>query len=122
MAYYKKAGELFATKRPTVPAAQNHHTILVMGAPKVGKTSLLTQLLYGIESKPQPYVEETTIHQACYPEDVQLDIVETSATNACDIQKGDAFILVYSITDPASFLYVGKLQERIKDIKMQQQE
>lgn len=99
--------------------------IVVMGGAEVGKTCLVSRLLY--EKFLQEYkatVEE--MHIGLFEMNglpITLDILDTSgslefpAMRRLSISTGDAFILVYSVDKPASFREVERLRKEILDEK-----
>uniref|UniRef100_A0A1B6LP44 GTP-binding protein Rhes n=1 Tax=Graphocephala atropunctata TaxID=36148 RepID=A0A1B6LP44_9HEMI len=101
------------------------HKVVVMGAAKVGKSSLITQFLYGTFSdKYKRTVEE--MHQGDFCVQgvgLTLDILDTSgafefpAMRALSISSADAFILVYSVADAASFEEARVIRELILETK-----
>lgn len=101
------------------------HKIVVMGAAKVGKSSLISQFLYGTFSdKYKRTVEE--MHQGDFCVQgvgLTLDILDTSgsfefpAMRALSISSADAFILVYSVVDSASFEEARVIREQILETK-----
>ncbi|XP_046681021.1 ras-related protein Rap-2a-like [Homalodisca vitripennis] len=101
------------------------HKVVVMGAAKVGKSSLITQFLYGTFSdKYKRTVEE--MHQGDFCVQgvgLTLDILDTSgafefpAMRALSISSADAFILVYSVVDAASFEEARVIREQILETK-----
>ncbi|XP_062562793.1 GTP-binding protein Di-Ras2 [Armigeres subalbatus] len=101
------------------------HKIVVMGAAKVGKSSIITQFLYGTFSpKYKRTVEEMHHgHFSVGGVNLTLDILDTSgsyefpAMRALSISSADAFILVYDITDSVTFEEVKAIREQIHEIK-----
>ncbi|XP_055528522.1 GTP-binding protein Di-Ras2 [Wyeomyia smithii] len=101
------------------------HRIVVMGAAKVGKSSLITQFLYNAFSpKYKRTVEEMHHgHFSVGGVNLTLDILDTSgsyefpAMRALSISSADAFILVYDVTDSVSFEEVKAIREQIHEIK-----
>ncbi|XP_058466145.1 GTP-binding protein Di-Ras2 [Malaya genurostris] len=101
------------------------HKIVVMGAAKVGKSSLITQFLYSTFSpKYKRTVEEMHHgHFSVGGVNLTLDILDTSgsyefpAMRALSISSADAFILVYDITDSITFEEVKAIREQIHEIK-----
>ncbi|CAH0395044.1 unnamed protein product [Bemisia tabaci] len=101
------------------------HKLVVMGGAKVGKSSLITQFLYGVfSSKYKRTVEE--MHRADFcVQGVQLtlEILDTSgsfefpAMRDLSISSSEAFVLVYSIADAASFEEARVLRDQIIEIK-----
>ncbi|CAH1123444.1 unnamed protein product [Ceutorhynchus assimilis] len=109
-----------------VPPLNNaKHKIVVMGAAKVGKSSIITQFLYGtFSSKYKRTVEE--MHHGDF--NVQgihliLDILDTSgayefpAMRALSISSADAFVLVYDVTDSNTFEEARALRDQIHETK-----
>lgn len=108
-------------------AAPGHarHKIVVMGAAKVGKSSLISQFLYGTFSpKYKRTVEE--MHRGDFSVagvTLTLDILDTSgayefpAMRALSISSADAFILVYDVNDASTFEEVRSLREQIHETK-----
>ncbi|XP_068629972.1 ras-related protein Rap-2b isoform X1 [Battus philenor] len=115
----------------SVPTAGNvtnnavRHKIVVLGAAKVGKSSLITQFLYGTFSHKYKRTVEEMHHGDFNVSGVRLtlDILDTSgayefpAMRALSMQSADAFILVYDITDSNSFAEVRALRDQIHEIK-----
>ncbi|XP_053327309.1 ras-related protein Rap-2c-like [Spea bombifrons] len=99
--------------------------LVFLGAAGVGKTALIQRFLYDrFEARHRRTVEE--IH-CLDPEpgalQLQIEILDTSgsysfpAMRKLRIQQGDAFALVFSLTDPASFQEVERLREEILRVK-----
>lgn len=101
------------------------HKIVVLGAAKVGKSSLITQFLYGTFSTKYKRTIEEMHHGDFNVSGVRLtlDILDTSgayefpAMRALSMQSADAFILVYDITDADSFTEVRVLRDQIHETK-----
>ncbi|KAK9685346.1 Ras family, partial [Popillia japonica] len=101
------------------------HKIVMMGAAKVGKSSLITQFLYGTFSlKYKRTVEE--MHHGQFNVagvNLTLDILDTSgayefpAMRALSISSADAFILVYDVTNSGSFEEARALRDQIHETK-----
>ncbi|XP_043106548.1 GTP-binding protein Rhes [Puntigrus tetrazona] len=99
------AGEPHATK------PQNCRRIVVLGAPRVGKTSILRRFLRdGFEERYEPTSED--FHRKLYRirgETYQIDILDASgersfpAKRRLSILTGDIFLLVFSVDDRGSF-------------------
>lgn len=101
------------------------HEIIVMGAPKVGKSAIIHQFLFNtFTPKYKSTVEE--MHRAKF--DVSgiqliLDIRDTSGTHEFPvmldmrIQSADAFVLVYDVNDKNTFTELVALRQRIIDKK-----
>ena len=106
------------------PGSDKHkdrYRIVVMGAAGVGKTCLINRFLY--KKFMQDY--KATVEQM-YSEDylldgeaITLDFLDTSgsyefpAMRKLSIHSADAFVLVYSVSDAASFEEVSQLREQI---------
>lgn len=100
---------------------KDRYRVVVMGAAKVGKTSLVSRFLYDqFQSRYHPTVEE--LHEGCF--DINgaltvLEILDTSgsyefpAMRRLAIATGDAFVLVYSVDDEDSFAHVNALRKQI---------
>ncbi|KAJ0180638.1 hypothetical protein K1T71_004042 [Dendrolimus kikuchii] len=101
------------------------HKIVVLGAAKVGKSSLICQFLYGTFSTKYKRTIEEMHHGDFNVSGVRLtlDILDTSgayefpAMRALSMQSADAFILVYDITDANSFTEVRTLRDQIHETK-----
>lgn len=101
------------------------HKIVVLGAAKVGKSSLITQFLYNSFSTKYKRTIEEMHHGDFNVAGVRLtlDILDTSgayefpAMRALSMQSADAFILVYDITDNESFVEVRTLRDQIHETK-----
>ncbi|KAG9337272.1 hypothetical protein JZ751_029558 [Albula glossodonta] len=104
---------------PTKP--QNCRRIVVLGAPRVGKTSILRRFLRdGFEEQYQPTSED--FHRKLYQirgETYQIDILDASRERAfpakrrLSILTGDIFLLVFSLDDRSSFEEVRTLRKEI---------
>ncbi|CAG9114505.1 unnamed protein product [Plutella xylostella] len=101
------------------------HKIVVLGAAKVGKSSLISQFLYNTFSPKYKRTVEEMHHGDFNVAGVRLtlDILDTSgsyefpAMRALSMSSADAFILVYDITDPDSFAEVRALRDQIHETK-----
>jgi len=101
------------------------HKIVVMGAAKVGKSSLISQFLYGTFSpKYKRTIEE--MHHGDFSVagvTLTLDILDTSgayefpAMRALSMSSADAFILVYDVNDSSTFEEVRALRDQIHETK-----
>ncbi|XP_037824308.1 ras-related protein Rap-2b [Lucilia sericata] len=101
------------------------HKIVVMGAAKVGKTSIITQFLYNtFTTKYKRTIEE--MHQGNFSiagVNLTLDILDTAgsyefpAMRALSISSADAFILVYDVTDATTFEEVRMIRDQIHETK-----
>lgn len=101
---------------------KEQHRVVMMGAARVGKTSIISQFLYDrYQSRYQQTVEE--LHRGEYelPDgaSLTLDILDTSgayqfpAMRALSISTGGAFILVFAIDDEESWREVERLREQV---------
>ncbi|XP_065160742.1 ras-related protein Rap-2a-like isoform X1 [Atheta coriaria] len=105
--------------------ANVRHKIVVMGSAKVGKSSLITQFLYGTFSPKYKRTVEEMHHSDFNVSGVHLmlDILDTSgayefpAMRALSISSADAFILVYDVTNAETFDEVRTLRDQIHEIK-----
>ncbi|XP_049311387.1 ras-related protein Rap-2a [Bactrocera dorsalis] len=105
--------------------ANARHKIVVMGAAKVGKTSIITQFLYNtFTTKYKRTIEE--MHQGNFSiagVSLTLDILDTAgsyefpAMRALSISSADAFILVYDVTDASTFEEVRMKRDQIHETK-----
>lgn len=101
------------------------HKIVVLGGAKVGKSSIISQFLYGnFTTKYKRTVEE--MHREEFNVNgvrLTLEILDTAgslefpAMRALSISSGDAFILVYSVIDPKSFEEARIIRDQILEIK-----
>ena len=104
---------------------KDHYRMVVMGAAGVGKTCIINRFLHeNFISEYKATVEE--LHRGEYEIDgvsLTLDILDTSgafpfpAMRKLSIRTGDAFVLVYSIDDEASFEEVRNIREQIIEEK-----
>lgn len=107
------------------PANNVRHKIVVMGAAKVGKSSIITQFLYAsFSTKYKRTIEE--MHHGDFNVagvHLTLDILDTSgayefpAMRALSISSADAFILVYDVTDASTFQEASALRDQIHEAK-----
>nr|CAD7202579.1 unnamed protein product [Timema douglasi]CAD7409963.1 unnamed protein product [Timema poppensis] len=132
---FKKVALLFRSERhdevnqagviaSSTPGAVRHK-IVMMGAAKVGKSSLISQFLYGTFSpKYKRTIEE--MHHGDFNVggvSLTLDILDTSgsyefpAMRALSISSAEAFVLVYDITDADTFEEVRTLRDQIHETK-----
>lgn len=101
------------------------HKIVVMGPAKVGKSSIITQFLYGTFSSKYKRTIEEMHHGDFNVQGVHLtlDILDTSgsfefpAMRALSISSADAFILVYDVTDSSTFEECRTLRDQIHETK-----
>lgn len=107
------------------PAGHTRHKIVVMGAAKVGKSSLISQFLYGTFSPKYKRTVEEMHHGEFSVGGVTLtlDILDTSgayefpAMRALSMSSADAFILVYDLNDASTFEEVRALRDQIHESK-----
>uniref|UniRef100_A0A665US13 RASD family member 2 n=1 Tax=Echeneis naucrates TaxID=173247 RepID=A0A665US13_ECHNA len=104
---------------------RNCHRVVVLGAPKVGKTSILQRFLgKEVEEKYEPTTEE--FHRKLFyigGEAYQVDLLDASserdfpAKRRLSILTGDIFLLVFSLDDKDSFGEVCELLNEIRAAK-----
>ncbi|KAK5856200.1 hypothetical protein PBY51_007810 [Eleginops maclovinus] len=104
---------------------RNCHRIVVLGAPKVGKTNILQRFLgKEFEEHYEPTIED--FHRKLFyigGEAYQIDLLDASserdfpAKRRLSILTGDTFLLVFSLDDRESFNKVCELLNEIKDAK-----
>ncbi|KAJ8345944.1 hypothetical protein SKAU_G00301370 [Synaphobranchus kaupii] len=104
---------------------QNCRRIVVLGAPRTGKTSVLRRFLRdGFTDKYEPTSED--FHRKLYQirgENYQVDILDASgerrfpAKRRLSILTGDIFLLVCSVDDRSSFEEVRALRKEIVTAK-----
>ncbi|XP_036409323.1 GTP-binding protein Rhes [Megalops cyprinoides] len=104
---------------------RNCRRIVVLGAPRVGKTSILRRFLRdGFTEQYEPTSED--FHRKLYQirgETYQIDILDASgergfpAKRRLSILTGDIFLLVLSVDDRSSFDEVCALRKEIVDAK-----
>ncbi|KAJ8974598.1 hypothetical protein NQ317_008740 [Molorchus minor] len=107
------------------PVSKVRHKIVVMGAAKVGKSSIISQFLYGTFSPKYKRTVEEMHHGDFNVAGVHLtlDILDTSgafefpAMRALSISSADAFILVYDVTDASTFEEARMLRDQIHEAK-----
>ncbi|MEQ2177792.1 hypothetical protein GOODEAATRI_007321 [Goodea atripinnis] len=100
---------------------QNCKRIVVLGAPRVGKTSILRRYLWdGFVEEYNPTSEDFLRKLYCIRgETYQIDILDASrerdfpAKRRLSILTGDIFLLVFSLDDRSSFEEVCTLREEI---------
>ncbi|TRY87328.1 hypothetical protein DNTS_031441 [Danionella cerebrum] len=116
------SGQQALAPEPVVGAKpQNCKRIVVLGAPRVGKTSILRRFLRdGFEERYEPTAED--FHRKVYQirgESYQIDILDASgersfpAKRRLSILTGDIFLLVFSLDDRGSFEEVRSLHSQI---------
>ncbi|XP_033944395.1 GTP-binding protein Rhes [Pseudochaenichthys georgianus] len=104
---------------------KNCHRIVVLGAPKVGKTNILQRFLgKQFEEQYEPTIED--FHRKLFyigGEAYQIDILDAPserdfpAKRRLSILTGDTFLLVFSLDDRESFNKVCDFLNEIKDAK-----
>uniref|UniRef100_A0A8D3D1Z0 RASD family member 2a n=1 Tax=Scophthalmus maximus TaxID=52904 RepID=A0A8D3D1Z0_SCOMX len=104
---------------------RNCRRIVVLGAPRVGKTNILQRFLGGeFEERYEPTTED--FHRKLFHiggEAYQVDLLDASserdfpAKRRLSILTGDIFLLVFSLDDKDSLGEVGELLKEIKDAK-----
>jgi dexamethasone-induced Ras-related protein 1 len=109
---------------------KNCYRLVILGAPKVGKTCIIDWFLgKPIKDSYLPTIED--FHRKIYKikgEIYRLDILDTSgndpfpAMKKLNIMTGDIFVLVFSIDDVDSYVQVKQLCELIKDLKKTKQD
>ncbi|XP_052897798.1 ras-related protein Rap-2b-like [Anopheles moucheti] len=107
---------------PPATVKKERHRVTMMGAARVGKSSIISQFLYEkYLSRYKQTIEE--MHRGEYElpdgSTLTLDILDTSgsyqfpAMRALSINKSGAFILVYAVDDEESWNEVERLREQI---------
>ena len=121
------SGSSLGNKEQDVPQTEmkDNYRCVVMGAAGVGKTCIINRFLHeNFISEYKATVEE--LHRGEYEINgvsLTLDILDTSgafpfpAMRKLSIRTGDAFVLVYSIDDEASFEEVRNIREQIIEEK-----
>ncbi|OAF67465.1 I-kappa-B-interacting Ras-like protein 2 [Intoshia linei] len=95
--------------------------VTVAGAKRVGKTSILTVLAYGIETFSEDY--HPTIEDIFYIKNENILFYDLAgASEEATIPKhyynnADAFLLIYDVTDQLSFNIMEKLKHRIDKVR-----
>lgn len=101
------------------------HKIVVMGAPKTGKTAIINQFLYNEIPPKYKRTVEDLYSEKFYVSGIQLtlDILDTSGSHEfpamrdLHIQSADAFILVYDVNDKNTFTELEALRQQIIEKK-----
>lgn len=101
------------------------HKIVVMGAAKVGKSSIIHQFLYSTFTPKYKRTVEEMHHGDFNVSGIQLtlDILDTSgsyefpAMRDLSIKSADAFVLVYDVNDSSTFHEVKTLRAQILSTK-----
>ncbi|KAJ6237831.1 ras-like protein [Anaeramoeba flamelloides] len=104
---------------------QEKHTIVLLGGGSVGKSCLTIQYLQGrFVQDYDPTVEESyTKITVIDNKPATLQLFDTAGQTEfrtvenLHVQKGDAFLLVFSLTSRTSFAAIRKIHDRIKKIK-----
>ena len=102
---------------------KEQHRVVMMGAARVGKSSIISQFLYDkYLLRYRQTIEE--LHRGEYelPDGaaLTLDILDTSgayqfpAMRALSISTGGAFILVFAVDDDESWEEVRRLRQQVK--------
>lgn len=117
----RSVGNQLHKAKTCIKKDNSHFRIVVMGAAGVGKSAIISQFLYeNFQSEYNATVEE--LHQSEYDLNgirLTLDILDTAgaysfpAMRELAIATSDAFVLVYSVNDNASFEAVTELRELI---------
>ena len=105
---------------------KEQHRVVMMGAARVGKSSIISQFLYEkYLARYKETIEE--LHRGEYelPDgaSLTLDILDTSgsyefpAMRELSILKSKAFLLVYAVDDEDSWNEIAKLREQIISIR-----
>ncbi|XP_026479998.1 GTP-binding protein Rhes [Ctenocephalides felis] len=120
---------LSPTPLPNTPSRQpkrETHRIVLLGAAKVGKSSIVSQFLY--DKTPARYKETVEeMHRGEYSlphgDTLTLDILDTSgamqfpAMRRLSIAQAGAFMLVYSLDNEQSWCEVRELRDQIIDVR-----
>ncbi|XP_068082216.1 GTP-binding protein Rhes-like [Anabrus simplex] len=105
---------------------KENHRVVVMGAARVGKSSIISQFLY---DKFLARYRETVEELHCGEYELQdgvaltLEILDTSgayqfpAMRALSISTADAFILVFALDDAESWEEVRRLRDQIVQVR-----
>ncbi|KAJ3435691.1 ras-like protein [Anaeramoeba flamelloides] len=104
---------------------QEKHSIVLLGGGSVGKSCLTIQYLQGrFVQDYDPTVEESyTKITVIDNKPATLQLFDTAGQTEfrtvenLHLQKGDAFLLVFSLTSRTSFAAIRKIHDRIKKIK-----
>ena len=110
---------------PGKEIASKTFRVVVMGTAGVGKTSIINQFIKQEFTENHKETVEELHHHTLLMEGSKLDIdiLDTSgsyefpAMRKLAIATGDAFVLVYSVDNTASFETVKELREEIKEHK-----
>lgn len=107
---------------PPATVKKERHRVTMMGAARVGKSSIISQFLYEkYLSRYKQTIEE--MHRGEYElpdgSSLTLDILDTSgsyqfpAMRALSINTSGAFILVYAVDDEETWNEVERLREQV---------
>jgi small GTP-binding protein len=109
---------------------KNCYRMVIMGAPKVGKSSIVDWFLgQPFKDSYIPTIED--FHRKIFKikgDMYRMDILDTSgndpfpAMKKLNIMTGDIFVLVFSIDDVDSYVQVKQLCELIKELKKTKQD
>ena len=122
----KKQGEKWQNSVDTLPLPRNVFNVVVLGAGGVGKTSLVTRFVKNeFSDRYNPTVEDLYERPIELRKGVSavLQVLDTAgsyqfpAMKRLTLQYGEAFIIVYSVVDPASLDEAVKLQQEIYEAK-----
>ncbi|XP_066256425.1 ras-related protein Rap-1 isoform X1 [Euwallacea similis] len=121
----QKSEDAESLDKDVPPVGNVRHKIVMMGAAKVGKSSLISQFLYGTFSSKYKRTVEEMHHGDFNVQGVHLtlDILDTSgayefpAMRALSISSADAFVLVYDVTDANTFEEARALRDQIHETK-----
>ncbi|KAK3088775.1 hypothetical protein FSP39_023623 [Pinctada imbricata] len=98
--------------------------LAVLGASKVGKTSLIKQLLNKkVEDKYDETIEDLYKYTSTKDPDLQVDILDTSGSAEYQsfrrrtMKNYDCFLLVFSLEDEASFQEMRKIRDQLIAIR-----
>uniref|UniRef100_A0A182V7H5 GTP-binding protein Rhes n=2 Tax=Anopheles merus TaxID=30066 RepID=A0A182V7H5_ANOME len=111
---------------PPATVKKERHRVTMMGAARVGKSSIISQFLYEkYLSRYKQTIEE--MHRGEYElpdgSSLTLDILDTSgsyqfpAMRALSINTSGAFILVYAVDDEETWNEVERLREQIISVR-----
>eukprot|EP00111_Clytia_hemisphaerica_P010325 TCONS_00030204-protein len=91
-----------------------HHSskIIVMGGKCSGKTALILRCLTG-QFFPQTSTKTDTAYHFEHNGNL-MDIIDTKGKNEALVSFADGIVLVYSITDRTSFLYLRTLMAKVR--------
>jgi len=124
-----KPNKDLSTPFRVMPDQSTDYRIVVLGSAGVGKTNCVLRFVNGqFRENYIPTVEDTYRQVvSCNKQITTLQITDTTGTHQfpamqrLSIQKGHAFILVYSITSKQSFEDLKPIYHQIREIKADQQ-